>query len=448
MAVNAPADFSPNSFRESGTPTQYISLGNFINEVDIPDNRERLVMTYGDQAVSTIYGLLYMVGAVKAGGENDTFNWWEDTRLHNTADGTVSAGGPSTVGGTETLTITLASHKCRPNDNLMIYKGDYAIRAKVLTVPTSSTFTVAPATTWPAVIGASERISASIVGNDFAQGTDQRDQFIQGNVVKRTNQYIIVKETFKATGSQMTNKSWVELPNGKRAFYWKGEMDTRQRFMDYIEMGLITGEEYTNANITGSNLNGVEGYFSSLESRGVRMGYVTDLQDLEDLGEILDQEGGSTEYACYARTRQLNYISRLAAALNQGSMSYGMFNNSKDMAMNLDFTSLKHGGREYHWHTWKLLNDKQLLGKPGQDIYKWVGVPMDSIKDSKTGVEAPLLEINYKTLDGYSREMETWINGAANGTYNDSNGFDGTRFEFRAEQSIATRAANRHILGK
>ena len=67
MAVNAPADFSPNSFRESGTPTQYISLGNFINEVDIPDNRERLVMTYGDQAVSTIYGLLYMVGAVKAG---------------------------------------------------------------------------------------------------------------------------------------------------------------------------------------------------------------------------------------------------------------------------------------------------------------------------------------------------------------------------------------------
>ena len=130
---------------------------------------------------------------------------------------------------------------------------------------------------------------------------------------------------------------------------------------------------------------------------------MTDLQDLEDLGEILDQEGGSTEYACYARTRQLNYITRLAAALNQGSMSYGMFNNSKDMAMNLDFTSLKHGGREYHWHTWKLLNDKQLLGKPGQDIYKWVGVPMDSIKDSKTGVEAPLLEINYKTLDGYSR---------------------------------------------
>jgi len=44
--------------------------------------------------------------------------------------------------------------------------------------------------------------------------------------------------------------------------------------------------------------------------------------------------------------------------------------------------------------------------------------------------------------------METWMNGAANGVYNDSNGRDALSWEFRAEQSLATRAANRHILIK
>jgi len=446
MSVQAPNDFSgQNSFREGASPSKYISLGQYINEVDMPDNRERLVMTYGDQAISTIYGLCYMVGAVKQGGTNDTMQWWEDTRLHNTADGV--NGTTAALGSTTTITITLANHKVRVNDNLIVFKGDYAIRAKALAVA-STTFTLDPVSTWPVAFAQGETISASIVGNDYAQGTEQPTEFIQSNVVKRENTYVIVKDRFVTTGSQMTNKSWVKLPSGGDAFYWKGEMDTRKRFLDFIEMALITGESYSNSTLTTASLNGVEGYFSALENRGTRMGYVTSVEDLEDLGEVLDQEGGSTEYACYARTKQMNYISRLAAALNQGGMSYGMFNNSPEMAMNLDFTSLKHGGREYHWHTWKLLNDKQLLGKPGQDIYKWVGVPMDTIKDSKTGVEAPLLEINYKTLDGYSREIETWVNGAANGVYNDSSGFDGKRWDMRAEQSMATRAANRHILGK
>jgi hypothetical protein len=447
MAIQQAPDFSPNNFYQSGSDISgYISLGNYINEVNMPDNRERLVMTYGDQAVSTVYGLLYMVGAIKSGGTNDEMQWWEDVRLHNTADGT--AGATLSAGVSTSLTVTLASHKVRVNDVVGIYKGGQFVITQC-TARTSSTFTIAPAGTWPVGITSGETLSASILYNTYAQGTNQPTDFIESNIVKRTNKYIIVKDKFSATGSQMTNKAWVNI-NGKQAFYWKGEMDTRKRFNDFIEMGLITGQSYTNSTLTNLNLNGAEGYFAALESRGtVHGGYIEDLNDIEDLGEVLDQEGGSTEYACYVKNTQLNKINRLAAALNGGAVpSYGMFNNSADMALSLDFKSLSHGGRDYHFHTWKLLNDPKLLGKAGQDIFKGVMIPMDTIKDSKTGVEAPLLEINYKTLDGYSREMETWMNGAANGVYNDSNGRDALSWEFRAEQSLATRAANRHILIK
>jgi hypothetical protein len=51
-----PTDFSPAAFRRLD-PTKYTSLGDFINEVNKPDNRDMLVKTYGTQ---TITGFLQM----------------------------------------------------------------------------------------------------------------------------------------------------------------------------------------------------------------------------------------------------------------------------------------------------------------------------------------------------------------------------------------------------
>lgn len=446
MAVNQPTDFSPNNILQDGSSIQqYIDLGQYINEVNMPDNRERLVMTYGDQAISGLYGLLYMVGAINASGSNDSIQWWEDTRLHNTADGVVTTTAV-TAGVSTSVLVTLANHKVREKDVVLIYKGNSVVRTQC-SATTSTTFTLQAASVFPISLAVGETISASIVFNTYAQGTNQPTDYIESNIVKRTNSYIILKDIYTATGSAMTNRAWVEI-DGKRQFYWKGEQDMRKRYMDFMEMGHLLGESYTNSTLTSAGLDGTEGYFSALESRGtVHGGFIETLDDIEDLGEALDQEGGAVEYAGYASNTQLNKISRMLAALSNGATpSYGMFNNSKEMAMELDFHGFHHGGRNFYFHNWKLMNDKQLLGK--QDVYKGVLVPMDTIKDSKTGTEAPLLEINYKNEGGYSRELETWNTGAVNGVYNDSNGFDGMKWNVRAEQALATRAANRHVLIK
>ena len=78
MSVTVPADFSPAAFRRLD-PTKYVSLGDFINQVNKPDNRDMLVKTYGNQ---TITGFLQMTGAVKSNGTADEVQYWEETRLH------------------------------------------------------------------------------------------------------------------------------------------------------------------------------------------------------------------------------------------------------------------------------------------------------------------------------------------------------------------------------
>ena len=63
--------------------TKYVSLGDYIDEVNKPDNREALVKTYGNQGIT---GFLQMVGAVKAQAVADEVQYWEEAPKANCID--------------------------------------------------------------------------------------------------------------------------------------------------------------------------------------------------------------------------------------------------------------------------------------------------------------------------------------------------------------------------
>ena len=73
-------------------PAKYTSLGDFIDEVNAPDNRDLLVKTYGNQGIT---GFLKMTGAVKASGSNDEVQYCEETRLHSKA--TITPSGTADI---------------------------------------------------------------------------------------------------------------------------------------------------------------------------------------------------------------------------------------------------------------------------------------------------------------------------------------------------------------
>lgn len=451
MALTQPTDFSPAAFRRLD-PTKYVSLGDFIDEINAPDNRDALVKTYGNQGIT---GFLKLTGAVKSNGTADQVQYWEETRLHPAQVATPAA---SAAASATTMTLNMAVNTQKPlrvNDVILVGGQDRFI---VTAVAGGAETTYAASATASVVSLSSAGLTASaaassasfpIVGNLFAQGTDQNAGYLESNVVKRTNPYMIIKEVYKVTGSQATNIGWINLGNGDYRWYVKSENDTRQRFLDKREMMMLLGEQITNTGVTAYG-DGSEGYFSAIEDRGiVNTGGISSLTDLDALIVALDKQGAAAEYAVYVnRAQDLNFDDMIAngvgSSLTAGVMTqFGSFSNSPEMAANLGFASFMRGSYGFHKHSWKLLNEPTLLAG---SKYEGVMIPLTQVADPRTGEKAPALEMNYKATNGYSREMEHWMTGSILGVTNTNE--DSLQFNYRTECNLVTRAANQHVILK
>ena len=295
-----------------------------------------------------------------------------------------------------------------------------------------------------------------IVGNLFAQGTDQNTGYLESNVVRRTNPYMILKEVYKVTGSQATNIGWVNLGNGDYRWFIKSENDTRQRFLDKREMMMLLGQSVTNTGLTAlGSISGSEGYFSAIQDRGIVVNSgatttaaIATLDELDAIITALDKQGSMPEYAMYVNRLQDLAIDDMiangtstAANITAGvTTQFGQFANADDM-VKLGFSSFVRGSYTFHKHSWKLLNDPTLLAG---SAFQGVMIPLSRIADPKTGDKAPALELNYKATNGYSREMEHWMTGSILGVTNTNT--DALQFNYRSECALVTRAANQHVL--
>ena len=436
-------------------PAKYTSLGDFIDEVNAPDIRAKLIKTYGDQGIT---GFLKLTGAVNSAGTADEVTWWEEARLHQTVTLTVGA-----TPGTSSITASQNRAILRKHD-VILWNND--TRAVVTAVDSSDVATIVFMKALTTAPSQGATMEVAIIGSTFGQGQDQNDKFMESNVIKRTNPYVITKEIYKVTGSQATNIGYVDLGNGDYRWYIKGEMDTRQRFMDKREMMLLLGTKPDAAAVTAMGANadalyggGTEGYFDAINDRGIVtndvIGQTDGFVDLDDLVKELDKNGAPAEYAFYCNTDQSLAIDDMLAQGFAGASttaglagSFGAFNNSPDMAVQLGFKSFTRGGYTFHKHDWRLLNDPNLLGaNPGANSFAGVMVPLASVADAKTGNRAPSLEMNYKAANGYSREMEHWVTGGGVlGFTTDTK--DVAQFNYRSECNLCVRAAEQHVLVK
>ena len=455
-------------------PQKYVSLGQLIDPTK-PDNRDILIKTFGDQGIT---GFLELTGATKNAGTSDEVQYWEEGRLNRTMSISIAAAGGD-PDFTATCTIATvdngtsvsgsADKYIRPNDVLLLSNGE---RLFVQTVSDSAlTFeaNLLAANGAPTVVAAGSEVQANLIGNMYAQGTGQPTKFFQTSVTKRVNPYIISKETFHVNGSQATNIGWINVGNGDYRWYVKGEMDTRKRFMNQRESMMMYSQLIDNSNDgVNDSVNGVvgsEGYFAAIENRGlVAAGADASFDDsgasFTDMDAIilaLDKEGAPAEYAMYVdRATSIALDDMLAGGPVGSNVSaglpgqFGSFANSADMAIQLGFKSFTRGGYTFHKHDWKLLNDPTYGGSFAggtAGAVKGVMCPMTQVTDAKTGTKAPALEMNYKAANGYSRDMEHWVEGGGVLGFA-TNDQDVAKFHYRSETNLVTRAANQHVLLK
>ena len=447
------SNFAPPSLKTD--PQAYISLGELL-DTNKPDNRDLLISTYGDQGIT---GFLTLTGAVNNAGTADEVQWWEEGRLHRTITCTIAAG---TTDGDATITST---------DGLR--KGDVLLTEKnqriIVTNDTSAATDNGQVLDGSAVDGISSK-ECAIIGNVHAQGSDQPGKFLQPDVSRLSNPYIITKETYEVNGSQATNIGWVNVGNGDYRWYVKGEMDTRKRFMNQRELMLLFGEtprdikadshtpDSTNGDIAidGGKITGSEGYFQAVKRRGITatvsggaQGSFASMSDIDSIILELDKEGAPAEYAMYVnRATSLDIDDMLANGIATQVTAglpgqFGAFNNDADMAVKLGFKSFTRGGYTFHKHDWKLLNDPTL---GAVSTLKGAMVPLANVTDARTGSKAPALQMNYKGTNGYNRDMEHWVRGSIMGYNNLSK--DVAEFYYRSECNLCVRAANQHVVLK
>jgi len=448
-------------------PQKYVSLGDLIDPTK-PDNRDILVKTFGDQGIT---GFLSLTGAVKNAGTSDEVQYWEEGRLNRTLSLSDITGGTATITHIDQVAIGSgdAVDAIRINDVLLLSNGVRVLVTGVTASP-ADTFTCVDLADGaaPATIGA---VQANVIGNMYAQGTGQPTKFYQTDVTKRVNPYNISKETFHVNGSQATNIGWINVGNGDYRWYVKGEMDTRKRFMNQREAMMMysqlpaDGSEFA---VAGTQFTGSEGYFAAIEDRGIvatalnadfQTGDPASAPSLEDVDAIilsLDKEGAPAEYAMYVdRATSLAVDDMLATGIGTSVTAglpgqFGSFANSADMAVQLGFKSFTRGGYTFHKHDWKLLNDPTYGGSFAagtSGAVKGVMCPMTQVADAKTGAKSPALEMNYKAANGYSRDMEHWVEGGGVLGFA-TNDQDVAKFHYRSETNLVTRAANQHVLLK
>lgn len=455
---------------QSATTENYVSaLTATSGDLHKRDVSEKLVKRYGDQGIT---GLLELMGA-KAPTTQTTFEHYEEAFRHNDVTIRFDAGGAAAAAtAVEVLTVQANSifnseHALRVGDILRFADGDQ-VYVQARTATTVDVFPLGTGGYAAAKAGATDLL-VSIVGNAFPEGSSQPEG-LSPRIHEYSNKVQIIKESFSVTGSEATNVVYVKVDNQEFGsgylWYLKGESDTYKRYMDFAEIQMITGEVIDNAALTAASvtldgnsyaldtLRGSEGLIPFVENKGQTLDLASgtiNLANFDDIVKSLDKFRGAKEYALYNGIDLSLDIDDMLANLGTTTTSgayganYGSFNNDKDMAVNLGFSSFVRGGYTIHKKTYDLFNHPKLLGMTGAGFPgSGLMIPMDTQKDAKSGDMIPSLRIRYKAANGYSRDMEHWLTGSAV-LANKTNTEDVLKSHYRCERGFEGFAPNRFM---
>ena len=455
-------DLQPSAERKT-LASNYITNFDFLNQY-LPDTYEKEFERYGNRSVASF---LRSVGA-EMPSISDLIKWAEQGRLHtkyvNCASDAAANSDTATITVNDTLipgnggiafrigqTVFLSdNNEASKSNKAIITDVDYA----------AGTFDVAYYEAGGQTFATTDVITAFVYGSEFRKGTEGMVESLEADDLILENSPIIIKDKYAVSGSDMAQIGWVEVTseNGATGYLWyiKSEHETRLRFEDYLELAMIeavpaeSGSGAANQSAVGNK--GSEGLFYSVSQRGNVWGggNPTTLSDFDTIIQRLDKQGAIQENVLFVN-RQFSFdIDDMLAAQNSygaGGTSYGLFDNDKDMALNLGFTGFRRG-YDFYKTDWKYLNDAATRGGVVGGAINGVLVPAGSttVYDQVLGKNAkrPFLHVRYRASETEDRRYKTWITGSAGGAATSS--LDAMEVHFLSERALCTLGANNFFL--
>lgn len=425
-------------------PTNYISLFDYTSQY-APDAHEELAQIYGKQSVS---GMLYMLGA-ESSMASDKSIWTEEGRLHTVYKDVTRAGN----------VFTKPNHVFRVNETVHISDGAVKRRG-IITAVDNDTFEVAPYKSSGFTGLGTADITVFVYGSEFRKGTDGMKGSLETDFTILDNKPIILKDMYEVSGSDATQIGWVKTEAGGWLWYLQSEKDTRRRWEDRMELAMLLGQRAeAGSDAEAAGYGGTEGLFDAVRDRGnTFQGVADNLTDWDDILKRFDAQGKIQDYMFYVDRDQSLAIDNMLGQLNAGhadGISYGIFNNSKDMSVNLGFKGFTRGTYNFFKTDWKLLNDPTLLGAVQASAGKVRGmlIPVGT-KEVYEGayngqgvgdkITVPFLQCKYRAAGGENRKYKTWVLGTVGGVHTNSN--DKMEVHHLSERMLNVVGANNFML--
>ena len=477
--------------------SNYVDFTNGTNDWAqqyLPDLMEKEAEIFGNRTIS---GFLSQVGAEES-MTADQVVWSEQGRLHLSYTATVS--GVDDVNGTLAITADIdgdttvgatasRTHAVRVNDTVLIAQSGVVVKALVVETPNSNVVSVEPyaAATLTAAGLTDAAATVLVIGSEYGKGqsysditgtfSSDRREAIQPTFKHFDNKPIIMKDYYEVSGSDASQVGWVEVSGeeGQSGYMWylKAEGDTRARFTDYLEMSMIEAEKtvansaigFANKQIrgaadSGAGGSGTEGLFAAIEARGNLTSGVTGVNAATDLAEFdailaeFDKNGAIEENMMFVNRATSLAMDDMLASMNSygaGGTSYGVFDNSEDMALNLGFSGFRRGSYDFYKSDFRYLNDKATRGGindiAGSAAIRGVIIPagVSSVYDQNLGknLKRPFLHVRYRASQTDDRKMKTWVTGSVGAA---TSALDAMQVHYLSERCLVVQGANNFML--
>ena len=445
----------------------------------LPDLMEKEAEVFGNRTIS---GFLSQVGAEES-MTADQVIWSEQGRLHlsyKAVTGTDNSGalrlnmGSATDVDGVTIGNSGADHGIREGDMLLVSDSNTTIRVFVNDLPSTTTIDCerydGNASGNADLNG---NLSVLVYGSEYVKGAIGRAGANKPQFKSRTNKPIILKDKYEISGSDASQIGWVEVSGeeGQNGYLWylKASGDTKARFNDYLEMALCESVKATTiantvSTITGAagNINGTEGLWEALETRG-NISNALDgaspsaaLNEFDDIIDELDANGAIEENMLFLDRKTSLSLDDMLAGISdgaQGGTSFGVFNNEEDMALNLGFSGFRRGSYDFYKSDFKYLNDAATRGLINSvdvvNAIHGVMIPagVSSVYDQTLGknLKRPFLHVRYRASNMESRKYKTWTTGSVGATTSD---LDAMEMHFLSERCLVVQGANNFVLLK
>jgi len=410
-----------------------------------------------------------MVGA-EMPMSSDQVIWSEQNRLHIAyKNDDVTANSTVVVTTASNGTITLGSalnNAVRQNNTVLITDaatGLKTLKCIVSEAPSGNTFKLKPYTqdeldSGEVTFSDSEKINIFVYGSEFPKGSAAMSGELKPQFQQYNNRPLILKDHFKIDGSDTAQIGWVETTDeaGQVGYSWylKSAGETRLRFEDYLESMMIEAElTEASSGVADhvTNVNGSEGIFAAVQSRGNIFEDLASLGDFDAILKNLDKQGAIEENMLFVNRSLALILDDMIAGLNanyQGGASFGVFENSADMALNLGFTGIRRGSYDFYKSDWKYLNDAAARGGFGDVSGLLVPAGTSSVYDQSLGknIKRPFLHVRYRASQTDDRRLKTWVTGSVGGA--SFVGDDVMEVHYLSERCVIVQGANNFILLK